>query len=113
MHRRKPKENNFKPVLESIRDLMNEDVIIPHWLRDIFLGALCRCERALCQKEGCHVMSFISLTGCATSSGVRCVAVSVLCVMRKDVMSCLDVIPQWLRDIFLGALCCCERALVP
>jgi hypothetical protein len=37
--RRKAKENNFKPVLESIRDLMNEDVIIPPWLRDIFLGA--------------------------------------------------------------------------
>uniref|UniRef100_A0A7S3R311 Intron-binding protein aquarius n=1 Tax=Dunaliella tertiolecta TaxID=3047 RepID=A0A7S3R311_DUNTE len=36
--RRKAKENNFKPVLESIRDLMNEDVIIPPWLRDIFLG---------------------------------------------------------------------------
>ncbi|KAF5841175.1 hypothetical protein DUNSADRAFT_14005 [Dunaliella salina] len=35
---RKAKENNFKPVLESIRDLMNEDVIIPPWLRDIFLG---------------------------------------------------------------------------
>eukprot|EP00967_Tisochrysis_lutea_P041819 scaffold50291_cov20-Tisochrysis_lutea.AAC.4 len=35
--RRKAKENNFKPVLESIRDLMNEDVIIPPWLRDIFL----------------------------------------------------------------------------
>ena len=36
--RRKPKENNFKAVLESIRDLMNEDVIIPPWLHDIFLG---------------------------------------------------------------------------
>ena len=36
--RRKAKENNFKPVLESIREMMNEDVIIPTWLRDIFLG---------------------------------------------------------------------------
>ncbi|GAX76342.1 hypothetical protein CEUSTIGMA_g3788.t1 [Chlamydomonas eustigma] len=36
--RRKPKENNFKAVLESIRDLMNEEVIIPGWLHDIFLG---------------------------------------------------------------------------
>jgi len=36
--RRKPKENNFKAVLESIRDLMNEEVIIPQWLHDIFLG---------------------------------------------------------------------------
>ena len=36
--RRKPKENNFKAVLESIRDLMNEEVIIPPWLHDIFLG---------------------------------------------------------------------------
>lgn len=38
LHSRKPKENNFKAVLESIRDLMNEDVIIPPWLHDIFLG---------------------------------------------------------------------------
>lgn len=36
--RRKPKENNFKAVLESIRDLMNQAVIIPPWLHDIFLG---------------------------------------------------------------------------
>ena len=36
--RRKPKENNFKAVLESIRDLMNEELIIPQWLHDIFLG---------------------------------------------------------------------------
>jgi len=36
--RRKPKENNFKAVLECIRDLMNEEVIIPPWLHDIFLG---------------------------------------------------------------------------
>ena len=31
-------ENNFKAVLESIRDLMNEDTIIPDWLTNIFLG---------------------------------------------------------------------------
>ncbi len=36
--RRKPKENNFKPVLETIRDLMNTQTIVPHWLHDIFLG---------------------------------------------------------------------------
>jgi len=37
--RRKPKENNFKAVLESIRDLMNEpDASLPPWLHDIFLG---------------------------------------------------------------------------
>lgn len=34
-----PQENNFKAVLESIRDLMNEDdVVVPDWLHDIFLG---------------------------------------------------------------------------
>lgn len=38
MMRRKPKENNFKAVLESIRDLMNENWILPDWLSDIFLG---------------------------------------------------------------------------
>ncbi|KAI8476245.1 MAG: hypothetical protein J3K34DRAFT_511964 [Monoraphidium minutum] len=36
--RRDAKENNFKAVLESIRDLLNEDASIPPWLRDIFLG---------------------------------------------------------------------------
>ncbi|KAK4379778.1 hypothetical protein RND71_001640 [Anisodus tanguticus] len=35
---RKPKENNFKAILESIRDLMNETCIVPDWLHDIFLG---------------------------------------------------------------------------
>ncbi len=32
------KENNFKAVLESIRDLMNEDCVLPPWLHDIMLG---------------------------------------------------------------------------
>ncbi|OMO78046.1 Intron-binding protein, aquarius [Corchorus capsularis] len=36
--RRKPKENNFKAILESIRDLMNEYCIVPDWLHQIFLG---------------------------------------------------------------------------
>lgn len=36
--RRKPKENNFKAILESIRDLMNETCIVPDWLHDVFLG---------------------------------------------------------------------------
>jgi intron-binding protein aquarius len=36
--RRKPKENNFKAVLETIRDLMNTNTIIPEWLHDMFLG---------------------------------------------------------------------------
>lgn len=31
-------ENNFKAVLESIRDLMNEDCVVPPWLHDILLG---------------------------------------------------------------------------
>lgn len=36
--RRKPKENNFKAVLETIRDLMNTDCVVPDWLHDIVLG---------------------------------------------------------------------------
>ncbi|KAM4082223.1 hypothetical protein ACJW30_11G155000 [Castanea mollissima] len=36
--RRKPKENNFKAILESIRDLMNEYSIVPDWLHNVFLG---------------------------------------------------------------------------
>ncbi|XP_036302624.1 RNA helicase aquarius isoform X1 [Pipistrellus kuhlii] len=36
--RRKPKENNFKAVLETIRNLMNTDCVVPAWLHDIILG---------------------------------------------------------------------------
>lgn len=36
--RRKPKENNFKAVLETIRDLMNINCVVPDWLHDIILG---------------------------------------------------------------------------
>ena len=31
-------ENNFKAVLECIRDLMNEQTVVPDWLHDVFLG---------------------------------------------------------------------------
>ena len=36
--RRKPKENNFKAVLETIRDLMNTKCVVPDWLHDLLLG---------------------------------------------------------------------------
>ena len=36
--RRKPKENNFKAVLETIRDLMNTKCVVPDWLHDVILG---------------------------------------------------------------------------
>ncbi|XP_066279598.1 RNA helicase aquarius-like [Branchiostoma lanceolatum] len=36
--RRKPKENNFKAVLETIRDLMNTECVVPDWLHDVLLG---------------------------------------------------------------------------
>jgi len=37
--RRKPKENNFKAILQTIRSLMNsEDTVVPDWLHDLFLG---------------------------------------------------------------------------
>ena len=39
--RRKPKENNFKAVLQTIRDLMNSATTgqgLPRWLSDVFLG---------------------------------------------------------------------------
>jgi hypothetical protein len=36
--RRKPKENNFKAILECIRDLLGETTAVPEWLHDIFLG---------------------------------------------------------------------------
>lgn len=39
--RRKPKENNFKAVLQTIRDLMNQSSKgegLPHWLSGVLLG---------------------------------------------------------------------------
>jgi intron-binding protein aquarius len=36
--RRKPKENNFKAVLETIRELINTECVVPDWLHDIILG---------------------------------------------------------------------------
>lgn len=36
--RRKPQENNFKAVLETIRDLMQSDLVVPDWLQKVFLG---------------------------------------------------------------------------
>eukprot|EP01064_Diplonema_japonicum_P036639 TRINITY_DN8313_c0_g1_i2.p1 TRINITY_DN8313_c0_g1~~TRINITY_DN8313_c0_g1_i2.p1 ORF type:complete len:1319 (+),score=327.48 TRINITY_DN8313_c0_g1_i2:52-4008(+) len=38
MIRRRPQENNFKAVLDTIRDLMNHPATIPDWLHDVFLG---------------------------------------------------------------------------
>jgi len=36
--KRQAKENNFKAVLETIRNLMSGKFIIPEWLHDVFLG---------------------------------------------------------------------------
>jgi intron-binding protein aquarius len=36
--RRRPEENNFKAVLETIRDLMQSDLVVPDWLQRVFLG---------------------------------------------------------------------------
>ncbi|KAI9872843.1 MAG: hypothetical protein M1830_001128 [Pleopsidium flavum] len=36
--RRKGRENNFKPILESIQTLALSDVPLPSWLQEVFLG---------------------------------------------------------------------------
>lgn len=36
--RRRSRENNFKAVLDSIKDLAVSDVPLPDWLQDVFLG---------------------------------------------------------------------------
>jgi len=36
--RRKGRENNFKPILESIQTLTLSDVSLPSWLQEVFLG---------------------------------------------------------------------------
>lgn len=36
--RRKQKENNFKAILDSIRELMTTPLAVPEWLQDVLLG---------------------------------------------------------------------------
>ncbi|KAL1988551.1 hypothetical protein VTN96DRAFT_8946 [Rasamsonia emersonii] len=36
--RRKGRENNFKPVLETMQKLITTDIALPSWLQEIFLG---------------------------------------------------------------------------
>lgn len=36
--RRRGRENNFKPILETIQRLIVSDITLPPWLQDIFLG---------------------------------------------------------------------------
>lgn len=36
--RRKGRENNFKPILESIQNLITSDIPLPSWLQEVFLG---------------------------------------------------------------------------
>ena len=36
--RRKPKENNFKAILDCIRALMTTPLVVPEWLQDVLLG---------------------------------------------------------------------------
>ncbi|KAE8144411.1 P-loop containing nucleoside triphosphate hydrolase protein [Aspergillus avenaceus] len=36
--RRKGRENNFKSVLETMRNLILSDITLPSWLQDVFLG---------------------------------------------------------------------------
>eukprot|EP01130_Rhizamoeba_saxonica_P016379 TRINITY_DN7564_c0_g1_i1.p1 TRINITY_DN7564_c0_g1~~TRINITY_DN7564_c0_g1_i1.p1 ORF type:complete len:1263 (-),score=293.44 TRINITY_DN7564_c0_g1_i1:334-4095(-) len=36
--KRRAKENNFKAILGTIKDLMNSNLKVPTWLKDVFLG---------------------------------------------------------------------------
>lgn len=36
--RRSASQNNFKAVLEAIRDLMQSDLVVPDWIHDVLLG---------------------------------------------------------------------------
>lgn len=36
--RRKGRENNFKPILESIQTLTRSEIPLPSWLQEVFLG---------------------------------------------------------------------------
>jgi len=36
--KRRSRENNFRPMLESIRQLVTSNIALPSWLQDVFLG---------------------------------------------------------------------------
>ena len=50
--RRRAKENNFKAILDCIREMMNTSFVVPDWLRDLILGygdpaaACCKSPRS-------------------------------------------------------------------
>ena len=58
--RRKPKENNFKAVLETIRDLMNTNCVVPDWLHDLILG--------YGNPDAAHYSRWVSVCGCLCHS---------------------------------------------
>ena len=64
--RRKPKENNFKAVLETIRELMNTVCVVPDFLHDIILGygdpsaAHYQALQKKRQEEGEHLVETIN-----------------------------------------------------
>lgn len=49
--RRSASQNNFKAVLETIRDLMQSDLVVPDWLRDVLLGYGARDEAMFLNME--------------------------------------------------------------
>eukprot|EP01126_Amoeba_proteus_P051320 TRINITY_DN6121_c0_g5_i6.p1 TRINITY_DN6121_c0_g5~~TRINITY_DN6121_c0_g5_i6.p1 ORF type:complete len:1552 (+),score=385.61 TRINITY_DN6121_c0_g5_i6:358-5013(+) len=63
--RRRAKENNFKAVLETIRDLMNaqEELKVPNWLKDVFLGYgdPKKCQNVNAISEVNFVDTFVSI----------------------------------------------------
>lgn len=75
--RRKPKENNFKAVLETIRELMNTECVVPDWLHDIILGygdpGAARYARYIlnttnCLIRYCNVLFLFPLVECQMKS---------------------------------------------
>ena len=96
--RRKPKENNFKAVLESIRDLMNEDVIIPPWLHDIFLGGCTPICARVC------VCVTVCVCVCVCVCVVPCVSLGGVSDIKHAVLQYLlltDQTPPECSNVFL------------
>jgi len=103
--RRKPKENNFKNVLEAVRDLLRDTASVPVWLHDALLGyGDPRASAAGIERDADDDEFGLSAAG---SFVALCVVVCVLCfnvvlLIDGDTLDFFDTFldAQHVRDSF-------------
>ena len=96
------KENNFKAVLESIRDLMNEDCVLPPWLHDILLGYGDPGAAQYKHMDGC--LQVVDFKDTFLDTGKLCVQQTVLrqAVRRRHSVQLPVTAADHVREAFPG-----------